>query len=125
MPRMKFTKTHYKDGGDRIQYQQGRVYKIEESHVDKWTKRGAYIVPDTEQDDEVVEAQLDAGLAVELEQTGKGSHAETEEAIHHAAEVAGEIDEEEEFEDDEEFEDADETKSATKKKSSSKKRKTR
>lgn len=122
MPKMKFTKTHYKDGGDTIQYQAGRVYKIEPELVDKWVKRGATVVPDTTQDDEVVEAQLDAGLAIELEQTGKGTHAETEEALEHAAEVAGEIEED----DDEEFEDLDEEEESpakkTKKKTSKKSR---
>lgn len=117
---MKFTRNHFKDGGDTIQYQAGRVYNIEPQSVERWLKRGAAIVPDTQADDDVVEAQLDASLAVELEKDGKGTHEETTEAIHHAAEVADELDEEE-FEDADDDE-AEQTTSTKKKKKKSSKR---
>lgn len=96
MPKMKFDRDHFVNGTSEIRFNKGRVYDIDPKSVDRWLKRGGVLVPDGTASDEVIEAQLNAGLAAELEKEGKATHSEVEEALEEVEELEESEDSEEE-----------------------------
>lgn len=83
--RMKFLKDHM--NGDEVEFHAGRSYSILETSVSRWLKRGAVLDVEANQPDEVVEAELDASLAANLQQAGKADGSEVSEAVAHVLEV--------------------------------------
>lgn len=81
MPKMIFDKDAFLNNGQELFAAANKPVDVAPESVDRWLKRGGKLYIEPEAPTEVVEAELDASLAVELEKDGKASHEEVEEAV--------------------------------------------